>query len=239
MDGRRRRGQGGPPFSDRSWRARSVSATHRVCIYWPCSGKESPVWAGLRHVLEIFEGDVYEPYGHVEGCPAEIPQSLQAASLFALVTVGLTVALAFSYIFQRSIQRLRASIAPRVIVFSGLDDETIEAARTIRRNLTSRQRMFLLDAGPEINRAQALAREVRGPRTNRCCGCGGQNTGAPATAGKTLPSPPNREGAAVPAFSDWTGCHSRSRGSARPAEGTDLASAKPVGVGACLFMKTP
>lgn len=128
--------------------------------YWPCSGEESPIWAGLRHALEMFEGVVYEPFGEVEGCPAGIPQGLQAAALFALVTVALTVALAVAYVFQHSLHRLRAFVAPQVVVFSGLDDETADAARMIRRNLTSKQKLLLFDAGPEVNRARALAREL-------------------------------------------------------------------------------
>jgi hypothetical protein len=131
-----------------------------IASYWPCSGEESSFWASLRRMFEVFQGNLSEPFGAVSGCPTSLPQSLEAASLFAHVTIALSLGLAVAYIFKHSIDRIRAYTARQVVIFSGLGEETIEAARAVRNNLTRRQRLVFLDAGPEINRTRALAREI-------------------------------------------------------------------------------
>ena len=128
--------------------------------YWPCGGDEAPVWAALRRTLEIFHGSVAEPFGTVPGCPAELPPGLQAATIFASIGVALALGVVAARLFQQAGGRIRAFVAPQVVVFCGLTEETVEAARAVRRGLTRRQRLLLLEAGPQEARARTLAREI-------------------------------------------------------------------------------
>lgn len=146
--------------------AAAVLAPSAVLIafaaYWPCSRDEAPVWSSLRHALEAFEGYIAEPFGVVRGCPAEFPQGLMAAVLFAKVALALTLGLAIAYVFQHSIHKIRAGLARQVVVIAGLDEDTIEAARAIRKNLSRRQKLVVFDreSHPGRGRARALAREI-------------------------------------------------------------------------------
>ena len=128
--------------------------------YWPCAGDENPIWASLRYALEALEGYVAEPFGVVHGCPAEFPQGLLAGILFGRTTLVLVIGLGFAYIFRHSIDAVRARFAAQVVLFAGLDGESADAARSVRKNLTGRQRLLLLDAGPELARARELAQEI-------------------------------------------------------------------------------
>jgi hypothetical protein len=128
--------------------------------YWPCAGNENPVWASLRHALEALEGYVAEPFGAIQGCPADFPQGLMAGILFGRTTLVLVIGWGFAYIFRHSIDAMRARFSAQVVVFAGLDNESTEAARSVRTNLTRRQRLLLLDDGPGLVRARELAREI-------------------------------------------------------------------------------
>jgi hypothetical protein len=128
--------------------------------YWPCAGSQNPVWASLRYALEALEGYVAEPFGVTQGCPTEFPQVLLVGVLFGKTTLALVVGLGFAYVFRHSIDTVRAHFARQVVVFSGLDSESVNAARVLRRSLTRRQRLLLLDAGPELARAREVARET-------------------------------------------------------------------------------
>lgn len=132
-----------------------------LSAYWPCAGDEQPFWSALRHALEALEGYVAEPFGTVEGCPMKFPSALLAGVLFGKITLVLVLGIGLAFVFRRSIHALRARFARQVVVFSGLDVDTVDAARALCRSLTERQRLVLLDTGPQLDRARELAREVK------------------------------------------------------------------------------
>lgn len=130
--------------------------------YWPCGGHEAQFWAALRHALEAFEGYVAEPFGEVDGCPAEFPQGLMAGVLFGKATLVLALLIGLGYIFRQSIDSARVRFARQIVVISGITGETADAVRRVgdAANLPAGRRVVLLDAGPELDRAREIARDL-------------------------------------------------------------------------------
>jgi len=128
--------------------------------YWPCTGETNPFWGALRHATEALEGYVAEPFGQLEGCPAEFPQALLVGVLFGKITLALVLGIGLAFVFRRSLDTLRARWARQVIVFAGLSDETVGLARDLARGITERQTMLILDPGPGLARAREFAREI-------------------------------------------------------------------------------
>lgn len=130
--------------------------------YWPCSGGKSQFWTALRNTLEAFQGNAADPFGTVVGCPAIFPSGLLAGVLFGKATLVLVLGIGLAYVFRHTIDGFHARSAQRVIIVSGISDETTDAIRWVAspRNLTRRLRLVLVDAGPELERARELARDL-------------------------------------------------------------------------------
>jgi hypothetical protein len=130
--------------------------------YWPCSGDTSQFWTALRNTLEAFQGNAADPFGTVVGCPAVFPPGLLAGVLFGKATLVLMLGIGLAYLFRHTLDGIRARSAPRVIILSGVSDETTDAVRWVASplNITRRVRLVLVDAGPELARARELARDL-------------------------------------------------------------------------------
>ncbi|WP_332601822.1 RyR domain-containing protein [Arthrobacter sp. S2(2024)] len=131
-----------------------------VAGYWPCSGEEAPGWTALRRTFDIFGGTMDLPFGEGHGCPATMPLGLQASRLLALAAIVILAAKAISLLFSSSIDALKARQAKHVVLFAGLSDETLLAAKAIKQSLTDKEQLILLSGGEDPQRLHAVAREI-------------------------------------------------------------------------------
>lgn len=159
------RGAGEDGASLRLWAAVVLGVSSLLMMfaaYWPCAGVATPVWSALRRAAEAFGDTVAEPFGTVKGgCPALFPQGLLAGVLFGKAAVVLISALALAHIFRDTLDGVKARWARQVVIFAGLSDETLGAMRAVASNLTNRQTILVVDAGPELERAKEIVRDVR------------------------------------------------------------------------------
>ena len=156
-------GEGGAPLSPIAVALLGpASLIMMFAAYWPCETEESRFWGSLRLALEAFEGKTAEPFGQVPGCPAAFPQTLTAGVLFGKATLVLVLGIGLAYVLRHSIDGLRARFARQVVVFSGITEESVDVARWVgsAANIPRGRRLVVLDAGSELDRAGALAREL-------------------------------------------------------------------------------
>jgi hypothetical protein len=138
----------------------SSAALMGVAGYWPCSGDEAPGWTALRRTFDIFGGTMELPFGQGSGCPTTMPLGLQASRLLALSAIVILAAKAISLLFSSGVHALKARQAKHVVLFAGLSDETLPAAKAIQQSLTEKEQLILVSGGEDPQKLHAVAREI-------------------------------------------------------------------------------
>jgi len=131
--------------------------------YYPCTPSANPFWTAVLWTIETFFVSVEEPFGQTGGaCPADYPQSLLASRLMGLLTVALVAGGIVAEVFRDRLDQWRARRAPRLVLFAGLDESTVSAARAVARELVPGQTLVYLVDGGEQAFAVGIARETGG-----------------------------------------------------------------------------
>lgn len=155
--------------ADPRWRVGRPSITAGVLIgsaaliavatAWPCAGSESPGFSALRYGLGVVRGDLSVPFGDGQPCRAAPPLGLQAAQLMAGVALVIIAARALAFLFTDRLYALRAAGARRIVVFSGVSDESVGLVRAVLATMPEVLPVVLRDAADL--RARTLARQLR------------------------------------------------------------------------------
>ncbi|GAA2100193.1 hypothetical protein GCM10009841_14660 [Microlunatus panaciterrae] len=129
--------------------------------YWGCTAGRSPFWTPLVWTISLSFGNAEQPFGtrNLPGCPAQIPQAIQVAELFAKSIVALAATGVVAAVFRAQVDRIRIRLAPALVVVSGLEEASVALLRRARGDLQFGETLAVLtdnDADPLVSTARSI-----------------------------------------------------------------------------------
>lgn len=112
----------------------AVSGVLGIVSYWGCEGGEAWLWTPVNHTLALFIGNVADPFGSAESCPAPMPVALQAARITALFATLTTVAAAIMGVFRDQWDRLQVRLTRSVVLVVGLDTQSMRILEVLAKD---------------------------------------------------------------------------------------------------------
>ena len=126
-----------------------------LAAYGGCSEQGHRWWLALIRTLELMMGSYAEPFGVEVGCPADAPLVALFARLMAFSTVFSAILAAVLRMFHAQADRLRATLADRLVVVFGLDETGVPLLEHEARGLPARALLVV------VNVDESLAEQCR------------------------------------------------------------------------------
>lgn len=92
--------------------------------YLPCTTSETPLWSAAYHTMALFVGSTHDPFGQAGSFCTTMPVAIEVARILALgVALGALVAVLMR-VFIEQVDRLRVRFTPRLVLVTGLAEDT-------------------------------------------------------------------------------------------------------------------
>lgn len=132
--------------------------------YVSCLPTDTPWWSSAYHTMALFVGSVHEPFGAVGSTCPTMPVSLEVARILALgVALGALVAVLMR-LFVEQVDRLRVRFAHRIVLVTGLSQDTEDFVLRLRQLYDGGARSEDLRDHPDSMMQELAKRWLQGER---------------------------------------------------------------------------